>query len=58
MWSHQPLPGYFRTLYLGFRTADLIALIAMTIWLDHLRRYRRLRRAALVTYLERRQEET
>jgi hypothetical protein len=31
--SHEPLPAYFRPLYRSFRTADLIALIVMTIWL-------------------------
>jgi len=33
MQSHEPLPAYFRPLYRSFRTADLIALIGMTIWL-------------------------
>ena len=33
MRSHEPLPSYFRPLYRSFRTADLIALIVITIWL-------------------------
>lgn len=33
MRSREPLPSYFRPLFHGFRTADLIALIVITIWL-------------------------
>ncbi len=33
MQSRQPLPGYFRPLYGSLRTADLIALVVLTIWL-------------------------
>lgn len=31
--SRQPLPAYFHPLYRGLRTADLIALVAVAIWL-------------------------
>jgi len=33
MQAHEPLPAYFRPLYRSFRTADLIALTGMAIWL-------------------------
>ena len=33
MQSRQPLPVYFRPLYRSLRTADLIALVVVTIWL-------------------------
>lgn len=33
MRSRKPLPAYFRSLFLGFRMVDLIALILVTIWL-------------------------
>lgn len=94
--SRRPLPGYFRPLYVGLRRADLLALVALAIWLavqaqrsgatvdlawagaswafavleyvnyfvvqlmhdtsadfEHLRRNRRLRRAALASDLAR-----
>lgn len=97
--SRQPLPVYFRPLYVGLRRADLLALVALAIWLaahalrsgatvdlawagalwafavleyvnyfavqlmhdtsadfEHLRRNRRLRRAALASDLARGEE--